>query len=127
MPIFKSTYNILKKVDEDEVFDANWMDSDKLVLPPKIEWDYSREMQIEDVDIWEVVSEGYMNCGVYASWSPYAEFYMIVIGPDPRYVSIETYYGKNANKDVIKRMKELKIPTNINKVWVDNEKMWLYE
>jgi hypothetical protein len=38
MPIFKFAHNTLTTPWEDEVFDSNWMDSDKLVLPPKKDW-----------------------------------------------------------------------------------------
>lgn len=130
MPFFKSTYNILKKFDEDEVFNINWMDSDKLILPPSAPWDYKREMQIEDVDIWEVLYEESGGRGVYASWNPYAEFYMITSGWknmfDPDKI-IETYYGNGAVRKVFNRSLELGIPLNIQKVWVDEEDMWLYE
>ena len=138
MPFFKSTYNIFLTPDEDEVFNPNWMDSDTLVLPPKIEWDYSRELQIEDVDIWEVVYEQGDGLGVYASWLPYAEFYMITNASFRQNTSccneigvnrdkIETYYGQNAQRIVQKRMKELNIPFHLNTHWVEPEDMWLYQ
>lgn len=137
MPFFKTTYNILKKYDEDELFDPNWMDSDKLILPPQREWDYSREIQIEDVDIWEVLYEATDGVGVYASWSPYAEFYMITTGHDRNsyriidYINyydrfIETYYGNNVQNRVQERMRQLGIPFSTNKIWVNDDKMWLY-
>jgi hypothetical protein len=136
MPIFKSTYNILKKPDEDEVFNENWMDSDTIVLPPTKEWDYQREMTIEDVDIWEVILES-GSIGIYASWCPYAEFYMISTGANYNtgwvignyhYQDkiIETYYGKNSTNMIIKRAKELGLPLTIRKKWVEEEDMWLY-
>lgn len=137
MPFFKTTYNILVKQDEDELFNENWMDSDKLILPPKVDWDYSREMQIEDVDIWEVIYEATNGIGLYAAWLPYAEFYLLTTGNDydaTRYFNNvpygyrnwETYYGKNASEKVIKRCNDLKIPISIHKKWVDEEDMWLY-
>jgi hypothetical protein len=141
MPQFKSTYNILKKPDEDEVFNPNWMDSDKIILPPKKDWDYAREMQLEDVDIWEVIYESGGGIGVYASWCPYAEFYLITTGGDFRYMwegtlngqrfnymdkLYETYYGVGATKKVYNRAKELGIELPVNKIWVDEEEMWLY-
>lgn len=137
MPIFKSTYNILKITDEDELFDENWMDSNKLVLPPSKKWDYSRELQIEDIDIWEVIYERGGGVGIYAAWNPYAEFYMICTGVDYKtgFVHknkfyqdriIETYYGKNAVDMVIKKSKELNINLTVNKIWVDDDKMNIY-
>jgi len=139
MPVFKSTYNILTKPDEDEVFNPNWMNSDKLILPPKANWDYAREMQIEDVNIWEVLYEESNGRGIYASWDPYAEFYLITTGldfkNDIRWINnhpyqnrtFETYYGPMAQSNVYNRAKELGIgPIQVNKVWVENEDMWLY-
>jgi hypothetical protein len=127
LPFFKTTKNILSTPWEDELWNDNWMDSDKLLLPPKIEWDYSRELKIEDVDIWEVIYQQGGGTGVYAAWSPYAEFYMITLPnlnvfPD----RIETYYGPDASEKVIKRCKELKIPVSVNKHWVDPEDLWKY-
>jgi hypothetical protein len=129
MPIFKSTYNIIKKSDEDEVFNENWMDSDTLILPPKTDWDYQREMQIEDVNIWEVIVDRGGQWGLYAAWDPYAEFYMITTGWVPKTINdrvIETYYGPNSQSTVYKRATELGIPLQIQQVWVDDTDMWLY-
>lgn len=137
MPIFKSTFNILKITDEDELFDPNWMDSDKLFLPPTKKWDYSRELSIEDIDIWEVIYERGGGIGLYAAWSPYAEFYMICLGVDYKtgFVKnnkfyqdriIETYYGKGALDMVIKKCKYLNIPVKLNRIWVDEDDMHLY-
>lgn len=125
MPIFKSTYNILKAPWEDEVFNPNWMDSNTIVLPPKKDWDYSRELQIEDVDIWEVIYETSGPNGLYASWSPYAEFYMLL--RPPCCGGLTTYYGKGAQQKVQEEVNKLGWPIMINKIWVDPEKMWLYE
>lgn len=124
---FKSTHNIFK--DFGEVFDPNWMDSDKISLPPKREWDYSRELQIEDIDIWEVISEASGGWGVYAAWSPYAEFYMLRTGWRNELAGngIETYYGAGAQKKVQQRMKELGFLVATNEVWVEPEDMWLYQ
>jgi hypothetical protein len=139
MPQFKTTYNILKKYDEDEAFDPNWMDSDKLVLPPKLDWDYSRELTVEDIDLWEMLYEGDMGVGVYVAWMPYAEFYMITTGIDnnaavrrikgiPYYDrTIETFYGAGAQQRVYKRATELGIKLNVTQEWVDDKDLWLYQ
>lgn len=138
MPFFKTTYNILKKYDEDELFDPNWMDSDKIVLPPKTDWDYSREMKLEDVDIWEVIYEQTNGVGLYAAWSPYAEFYLFTVGLDtrnPRVINtitywdrfFETYYGQGALDMVKRRIEELGLYIPLQQYWVDDEDMWLYQ
>lgn len=130
MPFFKSTYNILKKPDEDEVHNDNWFDSQFLQLPPSYPWDYKREMKIEDVDIWEEIYFESGGTGLYASWCPYAEFYMIIKNlyyAKSNINSIETFYGKGAAKKAYKRAKELGMPISIKKIWIPEEDMWLYE
>ena len=129
MPFFKSTYNILKKPWEDEVYDPNWMDSDTLKLPKTKKWDYGRELKVEDVDIWEVLYEGGGARGVYAAWEPYAEFYMIRVGFELELQGhgVETYYGAGAQELVMKRMVELGYKMNVNKTWVEDEDLWLHQ
>jgi hypothetical protein len=122
---FKSTHNIFK--DFGEVFETKWMDSNKVETPPNPAWDYSRELTLEDVDIWEVIYEQGGGVGVYASWCPYAEFYLVRTGWWNVPNDIETYYGAGAQEMVQKRMKELNIPFFTNKIWVEPEDMWLYE
>lgn len=127
---FRTNKNIF--VDFDEYFDPNWMDSDTLVLPETKSWDYQREMTISDVDIWEVIYEQGGGLGVYAAYCPYAEFYMIRPhgsgGRDgANHKNIETYYGKHAQRRVIKRMQELNIPYALTPTWVEEEDMWLYK
>jgi len=129
MPFFKSTYNILQTPWEDEVFDPKWMESDKLILPEFKKWDYNRELHIEDVNIWEVLFESGGGRGVYASWDPFAEFYMITYKPiwyQPK-IEIETYYGQGAQQRIQKRIKELGFPIPLKEVWVEDEDMWLYQ
>ena len=59
MPFFKTTNNIV--TDHGEHFDENWMDSDTLILPPKDEWTYDRELTIDDIDLWEVIFEDHFG------------------------------------------------------------------
>ena len=122
---WKSTANIF--LDFGEVFESKWMDSNKIETPPHPEWDYSRELQIDDVDIWEVIYEQGGGVGVYAAWCPYAEFYLVRTGWWNVPNDIETYYGPGAQKQVQKRMKELEIPFVLNEHWVEPEDMWLYQ
>ena len=125
MPRFKSTQNILK--DNSEIYDANWFDKPFLELPPNPQWDNKRQLQVEDVDIWEVIVEQGGGVGIYAAWCPYAEFYLVRTGWWNAPNDLETYYGPGAQDKVQKRMNDLKIPYCLNKTWVDPEEMWLYE
>lgn len=124
MPFFKTTNNIFK--DYQEYFDENWMDSDKLKIPPAHKWTYDREMTIEDVDLWEVIYEG--NFGIYASYSPQAEFYMIF----PYYWmlqgghQIETFYGKDAANRTWARAKELGITLPVTEYWLASDEYEKY-
>lgn len=125
MPFFKTTDNILK--DSGEYFDSNWMDSDKLILPPSQTWTYDREMQIEDVDLWEVIYE-IGSVGVYAAWQPHAEFYMVK--PPREWLEkgwgLETYYGKLASEKTYNRMLEFGVKIPKHSYWVEKEDLWLY-
>ena len=134
MAYFKTTYNILRVLDENELDNVNHLDRDTIWIPPTTDWDYSREMQIEDVDIWEVLYEASGGIGIYVSWSPYAEFYLVSTGFKSNTPNtwpyndkiLETYYGPGAQTKVSKRAKDLNIPLTFEKVWVDSQDMWLY-
>jgi hypothetical protein len=124
MPIFRSTQHLVK--DPGEIFDKNWMDSNTLILSPSPKWDNKRPIKFEDVDIWEVIAETGRG-RVYAAWCPYAEFYIILTPEVPELgwgiKDIEIY---NSHKEVLKRIKELKIPYSLNKKWIENEEMFFY-
>ena len=97
---FKSTQNIFK--DFGEVFETKWMDSNKIETPPSPKWDYSRELQIEDIDIWEVIFESGGGTGLYAAWCPYFKFFMF-INKD----QVDTFYGSAGEKRLEAKLAEL--------------------
>lgn len=125
---FKSTKDIFNPSIKIEGFNENWMDSAKLVLPLQKFWDYKKEMTIEDVDLWEVIYESGGWRSVYAAWSPYAEFYLVIDGWNnlTKSPNVETFYGKLAGAKVAKKMKEMNIIFAVNKIWVDEDEMWLF-
>jgi hypothetical protein len=142
MPFFRSTYNIVHTPWEDEVFNPNWMDSNKLILPPggpddpRAKWDYNRDMKISDVDLWEQIYYGSGNWALYAAWLPYAEFYMITTPywyisdkteEKHQLLNIETFYGKNAGVKAYQRARELDMFVPVNEIWIDDEELWLHE
>jgi hypothetical protein len=122
MPAFKSTRDIFNPNEHSEAFDPKWFDSDKLVLPAKTEWDYKRELQIEDVNIWEVIFEIGSHVSLYAAWDPHAEFFLFLY-----HGTAETFYGKGAQKKLKIRLDALEIPYSLHKMWVDPSQMHLYE
>lgn len=125
--LFKTTKDIFKAWNDD-LWSDNLLDSDKVIYPPSIEWDYSRTLNIEDIDIWEVLCSEGGGRGVWAAWLPYAEFYLVRPGWEAESKNgFETYYGPNARIEVIKRAKELGLNLNVQKVWVDPEEMWKYK
>jgi hypothetical protein len=102
MPRFKTTLDIFKTGEE--FFDPNWDDKPFLELPPSPAWDDSRELQIEDVDIWEVIFESGGGIGLYAAWCPYFKFFMF-INKD----QVDTFYGSSGEKRLEARLAELKM------------------
>jgi len=118
--VFRTTANIF--VDNREYFESKWFDSDKLVLPKRKKWDYKRELQIEDVDIWEVILET-GPLGVYAAWDPYAEFYLVRIPPyfGGLYGEVLTFYGPGSQQELYLYLKKKNIELPVYQTWVDDE------
>lgn len=95
MAQFRTTAQIFG--DHGEVFESRWMDHNKPIYPPTRLWSNDRELYVEDVDIWEVIVE-FTGGGVYASWCPHAELYMVVLPIEQG--GVMTWYGPTAEKQV---------------------------
>lgn len=122
MPFYKTTKNIL--IDHREYFEQKWMDSNEIYIPITKEWDYSRELNLDDIDIWEVIYEGAI--GVYVAHIPHAEFYLIRLGwhdPSPR---LEVYYGAKSGEKTFQRCKELGVNLIKKPYFIDDDQAWLY-
>ena len=123
MPQFRETSAIFTD-QKTNIFDKDWDIVNKpAFFPPNSDWDYQRDMMIEDVNIWEVILEQSNGPSLYAAWDPYAEFYMIV---DQVAMSVEYFYGSKSSQKVFKRMKDLGQNLAVSKAWVEPEDMWLY-
>ena len=96
MPRWKATEQILHLSKDGEVFDENWMNYDRIsqYAPPSPAWNGDRPMRVEDVDIWEVITEMSGPVGVYAAWCPYNEFYIVTAG----WRIVAEFSGWQANK-----------------------------
>jgi hypothetical protein len=135
MAIFKTTKQILETPWEDELLGNRALEDTggKIWLPPggpddlKNKWDYSRELSIDDIDIWEQIYYQGGGLGLYAAWKPYAEFYLITHHLF-RYIpnSIETFYGPNSGIKARDRAIELGMPIFTGTSWVKDDEMWLY-
>lgn len=130
MPFFKTTKNIFIDPWNDDFFSENWSNLEKAFIPETRKWDYSRELNIEDVSLWEVIYQEGGGKGFYASYDPYAEFYLLTPGwflSLKDRVDIKTYYGPGSMKKAYKKALEWGMPIQTNKVWVENEEMFLYD
>lgn len=89
---WRTTQQILS--NGDEIWDDNWADKDSVGMPPSVPWDGNRPMRIEDVDVWEVITQSSMGASVYAAWLPYGELYIVV----NNFQIVQEFSGWNANK-----------------------------
>lgn len=89
-------------------------------LPAPPVWEKVEEMQIFDVLLWEQLYYKIGSFGIYVSWNPYAEFYMIVHNMFAQAGhGIETFYGPTAHQDLQVRAADLGVELKSTKVWVD--------
>lgn len=105
-----------------EYFDESWIKNERFIFPVRTQWDYSRELKIEDVDLWEIIYDQSSSILILAAYEPYAEFYLI----KNKYNYIESFYGPGSQNKMIKRAKEVGIDLAVKKIWVHPEDMWLY-
>lgn len=111
--LFRETRQIFNPDHHGEVFESYWMNPNKVVYPETQEWDYKRELRIDDVEIWEVIKEWSGECiesksvfqsphyggpcGIYAAWKPHAELYMVKLPPEQG--GVVTFYGPGAERE----------------------------
>jgi hypothetical protein len=98
------------------------------LLPKRTEWNYSKELTIDDVKTWEEIYYQEGTIGIYASWDPYAEFYIVVYnlftaGPN----GIKIFQGQCAYKEVIHYAEKFGISLKLDKIWIDAENEWVYK
>ena len=104
MPRWKSTKNIF--IDGGEVFDENWMNHSTVQAPPSVPWPGDVPIRFDLVDIWEVIAEQSGGIGVYAAWSPYAEYYIVI----KDFKLAAEFEGLYANTQLEKYLIEQNIP-----------------
>jgi hypothetical protein len=102
MIITRSTHEILNN-PRDEITPVKIITSQ---IPKK----NNSKISFDDVVMWEEIFYEGGNIGVYAAWSPYADFYIIVHN---LFLSnsdgIETFFGNEALDDLYNRLSDFDI------------------
>ena len=108
MPRWKSTEQIINLHKQGEVFDPDWMNYDSIFqyMPEPTEWTETRPPRVDEVDIWEVISETGGPVGVYAAWQPHAELYIVTRG----WRIVQEFSGWEANRRLEKYLQANNIP-----------------
>jgi len=75
---------------------------------------------VDNVKLWEQIFYKKNYAGIYAAWSPYVEFYILVyeplLGTD---FSYESFFGKTGVVDLLRKAKKIKIDLKETSIWVD--------
>jgi hypothetical protein len=130
MPQFRTTADIFTNIARNEIYDDPSFDPERTPIPWFKEWDYKRELRLEDVDIWEVIAEASGGKGLYASHLPYAEFYLLTTGLDTaveyRKPFFETFYGANAQLKAAKAAINIGLKISFFNTWIPPHEAWLF-
>jgi hypothetical protein len=110
---WKTTEQIINLHKDGEVFDENWMNYDSIFdyMPEPIPWNEARAPRIDEIDIWEVITEVSGPVGVYAAYQPYAELYIVT----RNWRIVEEFSGWRANSRLENYLKKENIPYPIQK------------
>jgi hypothetical protein len=117
MTKFRSTQQILSSIWKFENVDIS-------INPNPNYWVEKRKMTIEDVKVWEEL-EFVPGCfGIYVSWDPYAEFYLITFNQfldNP--TGIRIFSGEHAAEEVKKFTKKLGCDLSLNKILINDQSL----
>lgn len=140
--ILKTNEHIFTTKNVEDCYKKNIKITSENDYPPTFKWDYSTNLRIEDVLFWEVIHEECGGISGYASWSPYAELYMIHFGFDivnnhsvrlrlyeekPKPNQVELFYGPGAQRRFLERLAYFGAVVYTKEHWIDPEDMWLYQ
>lgn len=119
MPRWKTTEQIINLSKDGEFFDENWMNYDSIYqyIPSNPQWNENRPIKFEDVDLWEVIAEISGPIGIYAAWSPYAHYFVVM----KDWTIIGEFWGIEGEKRVQKFMRDNGIHYFLNNVWIDDD------
>ena len=120
MSVFRTTNEILNRAwDTSAKIDKTYTWQD---LPKQVQWNKEKSPSIEDIETWEEIYYQCGSLGIYAAWSPYTEFYILVhcLFSDKKQ-GIEIYKGPNAGQQLKERASYFGLTLPINKIWVDHD------
>jgi hypothetical protein len=106
---------------KDHLFLNNGTTSDLCIQnnsPPiiTVDWDYSQSITIDDVKIWEELYTDPYNIGIYSSWNPYVEFYLLVYYDFVDSRRFKTFYGLNSHDELKRYLDQCEIVLPINSI-----------
>ena len=78
----------------------------------------NEELSFDDVELWEELYYSPGTIGVYASWKPYSEFYIISHNLHLQKNYIEIFNDENAIENVIQRCKNYGIDLDVSTKYV---------
>ena len=119
--IFKTTEQILNEPCQPSFLNVVLPAIKFEVAPPSVPLDSSKEIELADIKLWELVYYKGLHIGIWAAWNPRAEFYIVTYN---MFLDIpqgtQIFSGPDAKRQIWKLAKELNVTLPINKVWVDN-------
>lgn len=96
----------------DEIFENSWGDKIKPQEYPKrtpLRWFPKQKLTINDVSMWEEILYIEGVIGVYVSWDPYEEFYILVHNLHLQNDFIEAFEGDQGIDNLIDRCRDFGI------------------
>ena len=117
MLIIRSTHDILHNPWKNNFSDCT--QTTIMKLPPS--WQSQQEITVDDVIFWEQLYFQPGNIGIYISWNPYTEFYMVVHNLYSYAThGIKTFNGNFAHKKLLSYIAPFKINLEEKKIWVES-------
>lgn len=96
--------------------------------PPREYCTTWRDLDLKDINLWEMIYHVPGGISVYAAWDPYIEFYILVHDLFKNVpAGIEKFYGIDAERKLVDKLQKLGVDLPKNKVWINPDFSWMYE
>jgi len=83
------------------------------------EWNYSNNVSLKDIQLWEQLYHEPGVLGLYAAWTPYIECYLLIQYPFVHSTKgVKLFYGSNACYEVANIMQKLDVSFEVKKIAV---------